>query len=112
MLARRAPNSFIRNFRNYSTTSAPSLINVLDHQAPHLGVIRVLSLNRPQARNALSRALVDELQTSVATVQKLVDDKESPIRALILASSVDTSFCAGADLKERAKNTPEEYFCT
>jgi methylglutaconyl-CoA hydratase len=32
-----------------------------------------------------------------------------PTRALIIASEVDSSFCAGADLKERAGFTPEEY---
>jgi methylglutaconyl-CoA hydratase len=35
-----------------------------------------------------------------------------PTRALILASDVDSSFCAGADLKERATFTPEEYVQT
>jgi methylglutaconyl-CoA hydratase len=41
-------------------------------------------------------------------------DKKGPTRALIIASEVDSSFCAGADLKERAGFTAEEYviqFC-
>lgn len=32
-----------------------------------------------------------------------------PTRALILASNVDSSFCAGADLKERVGFSKEEY---
>lgn len=32
-----------------------------------------------------------------------------PTRALILGSNVDSSFCAGADLKERVGFTKEEY---
>lgn len=28
-------------------------------------------------------------------------DEKGPTRAVVLASAVDTSFCAGADLKER-----------
>jgi methylglutaconyl-CoA hydratase len=34
---------------------------------------------------------------------------KGPTRALIIASEVDSSFCAGADLKERAGFTPKEY---
>jgi methylglutaconyl-CoA hydratase len=36
-------------------------------------------------------------------------DETAPTRALVLASEVDSCFCAGADLKERAGFTPEEY---
>lgn len=35
-------------------------------------------------------------------------DQKGPTRALILASAVDASFCAGADLKERRGFTQEE----
>ncbi len=34
--------------------------------------------------------------------------EKGPTRALIIASAVDTSFCAGADLKERRGFTQEE----
>lgn len=37
------------------------------------------------------------------------DDNKGPTRALILASAVDSCFCAGADLKERKGFTQEEY---
>lgn len=37
------------------------------------------------------------------------ENQKAPTRALILASEVDSCFCAGADLKERAGFTSEEY---
>ena len=36
-------------------------------------------------------------------------DERGPTRALVLASEVDSSFCAGADLKERAGFSSEEF---
>jgi enoyl-CoA hydratase len=54
----------------------------------------VLTLNRPQAMNALSRALMDELND---TVQALHSRPE--VRVLILTGA-GRAFCAGLDLKE------------
>ncbi|CAK7201089.1 hypothetical protein SEUCBS139899_003791 [Sporothrix eucalyptigena] len=107
----------------YSTASSSSgepLIVVTDLPAPGTGHIRILELNRPAARNAISRALLSALRAQVDDVAKQYDDggrevasvtqnKElGPTRALILASSLDTCFCAGADLKERRTFTPED----
>lgn len=82
---------------------------------------------RPAARNAISRQLLQELRAQVDAVASEYDshgdeipppkifggaagvDQKGPTRALILASEVDSCFCAGADLKERAGFTPEEY---
>lgn len=36
-------------------------------------------------------------------------DKRGPTRALIIASEVESCFCAGADLKERRTMSPDEY---
>ena len=36
------------------------------------------------------------------------EDEKGPTRAVIIASAVDSCFCAGADLKERRGFTPEE----
>lgn len=57
------------------------------------GVVR-LTLNRPQARNALSRALLDDLQ---AKIVKLGQDKS--VAAVILAAAGKV-FSSGHDLKE------------
>jgi methylglutaconyl-CoA hydratase len=111
--------------RLYSTPSEP-LIRVTNLPAGSNGHIRILELNRPQARNAISKALLDSLRAEVHDVQSQYGpngeelppkqrfggaagvDEKGPTRALILASAVDTCFCAGADLKERRGFTQEE----
>ncbi|KAF2851190.1 ClpP/crotonase [Plenodomus tracheiphilus IPT5] len=91
--------------RTYATSQAPA-ISVTTVPAPHCGSIRILSLNRPAARNAISRQLLAELNHQINSIQDEGDNGST--RALILASEVDSSFCAGADLKERATFTPED----
>jgi enoyl-CoA hydratase/carnithine racemase len=59
-------------------------------------------LNRPDAANALSRALVDELGVAVG---KLAGD--ATLRAVVI-TGVGKAFCAGADLKERIDMPPDE----
>ncbi|MBI5255643.1 MAG: enoyl-CoA hydratase [Burkholderiales bacterium] len=54
----------------------------------------VLTLNRPQAMNALSRALMTEI---AETVDRLAADPS--VRVLILAAN-GRAFCAGLDLRE------------
>ncbi len=65
--------------------------------------VATLTLNRPEVRNAISRALVDDFQTMLKVV---TDTPEA--RVLILTGAGDKAFCAGADLKERAGMSPEE----
>jgi enoyl-CoA hydratase len=63
----------------------------------------VLTLNRPEARNALSRALTEALH------QALLDaDQEERVRVLVLTGT-DPAFCAGIDLKEAAREG-DEFF--
>ncbi|KAH8724635.1 ClpP/crotonase-like domain-containing protein [Phaeosphaeriaceae sp. PMI808] len=89
----------------YSTAQAPAL-NITNVPAPHSGSIRILSLNRPAARNAISRQLLAELNHQVNSLRD--EGNTGPTRALIIASEVDSSFCAGADLKERATFTQND----
>ncbi|KAN0066157.1 hypothetical protein ACQY0O_000251 [Thecaphora frezii] len=70
---------------------------------PHDRHISVLSLDRPASKNAISRALADELE---AHVDALRFDGES--RVVLLRSTVPGTFCAGADLKERKAMAPTE----
>ena len=56
--------------------------------------IATITLNRPQARNALSRALLRELYGAVKDAQA-----SDEVDVLILTGS-DPAFCAGLDLKE------------
>ena len=64
-------------------------------------------LNRPDARNALSKALLDELTRHVQSIS--AEGGTGPTRALVLGSTSDAAFCAGADLKERAGMSRDEY---
>eukprot|EP01104_Vermistella_antarctica_P009750 TRINITY_DN2532_c0_g1_i1.p1 TRINITY_DN2532_c0_g1~~TRINITY_DN2532_c0_g1_i1.p1 ORF type:complete len:321 (-),score=39.01 TRINITY_DN2532_c0_g1_i1:46-951(-) len=65
--------------------------------------IVVLTMNRPKARNALGRQLLDELKSALSEIQF-----DPSVRVTILRSSVPRVFCAGADLKERVQMTPTE----
>ncbi|OLN96140.1 Methylglutaconyl-CoA hydratase, mitochondrial [Colletotrichum chlorophyti] len=130
-IPRRAPSQN-RPAAFYSTSTAADsnqpLITVTLLPAPGSGHIRILELNRPKARNALSKALLSQLRAEVDAIHAQYDpetgdeippkqifggaagkDAKGPTRALILASAVETSFCAGADLKERRGFTQEEY---
>ncbi|MBI2491186.1 MAG: enoyl-CoA hydratase/isomerase family protein [Candidatus Rokubacteria bacterium] len=57
------------------------------------GVARV-TLNRPEARNALSAALLGELERALAAYEA-----DPAARVIVLAGAGDRAFCAGADLK-------------
>lgn len=117
----------IRCARSYSAAASPaSLIRVTDLPAPNSGYIRILELNRPEARNAISAQLLADLRREVDTVAAqygpageelapkplmggaMGENKKGVARAVILASAVESCFCAGADLKERKAYTPEE----
>jgi len=58
--------------------------------------IAVLTLNRPQAMNAIDRAMTRALREAIADVE--ADDA---IDVLLLAGAGERAFCAGVDLKER-----------
>jgi enoyl-CoA hydratase len=65
--------------------------------------VRVLTLNRPGARNALSTELAAALHAALTAVEA-----EGEIRVLVLTGA-DPAFCAGIDLKEAARDG-DEYF--
>lgn len=67
------------------------------------GPVRVLTMNRPEARNALSTALFESLHTALVEA-----DDDDGVRAVVLTGT-DPSFCAGVDLKE-AQQLGREYF--
>jgi enoyl-CoA hydratase/carnithine racemase len=63
-----------------------------------LGPIRLLRLNRPEARNALSAELVVALHAALVAA-----DADDDVHAIVLTGS-DPAFCAGVDLKEAARD--------
>ncbi len=71
-----------------SATDAPPLLR------EQLGAIAVLTLNRPQARNSLSDALLAALNDELAAIRN-----DGSVRAVVLAAN-GPAFCAGHDLKE------------
>src|SRR5215469_15192957 len=64
------------------------------------GPVGVITLNRPQALNALNAELLDEL---VATLEAF--DADDEVRAIVLTGS-ERAFAAGADIREMA---PQSY---
>jgi methylglutaconyl-CoA hydratase len=92
--------------RHYSVAVESPAIRASTHPAPHAGNIRVLLLDQPHNRNALSRRLCDELRHHVEDVR--TQGQNGTTRALVIASNVDRVFCAGADLKERKTMTQAE----
>ncbi len=93
--------------RAFAAAAEASPIKVKYQPAPHSGNIRILLLDRPEARNALSRRLVTDLKRHVDEVH--AEGGAGSTRALIIASNTDKAFCAGADLRERKGMTQEEY---
>ncbi len=98
--------TFHSSYRTYASSAADSPIKVQYRDAPHSGQIRILLLDRPEARNALSRRLISDLRQHVTEIQ--AEKGTGSTRALILASNTDKAFCAGADLRERKGMTQEE----
>lgn len=64
------------------------------------GVARV-TLNRPEARNALNRTLIRELWDALQAL-----DGQADARVIVLAGAGDRAFCAGADLKGLFQEAP------
>ncbi|KAF4548614.1 Enoyl-CoA hydratase/isomerase-like protein 4 [Elsinoe fawcettii] len=94
--------------RKHYSTPTPTL-KLTSIPAPHSGSIKILSLNRPSARNAISKQLLSDLSHEIETIHsEHADGASGSTRAVILASESDACFCAGADLKERLTFTPEE----
>jgi enoyl-CoA hydratase/carnithine racemase len=81
------------------TTDDPLLLRHDDVR----GVI-TLTLNRPQAFNALSEAMLDALQTELDTIAR-----DTQARLLVIKAS-GKAFCAGHDLKEMRAAPSAAYY--
>jgi enoyl-CoA hydratase len=77
---------------------APSDVLVED-----IGAVRVITLNRAHARNALGGDLITRLYAALLAI-----DSDERVRAAVLTGA-DPAFCAGVDLKEAAAQGPA-YF--
>lgn len=59
------------------------------------GAVRLLTINRPDAANALNIALIDQLHEAMR-----VADQATDIRVVVLTGAGDRAFVAGADITE------------
>jgi enoyl-CoA hydratase/carnithine racemase len=66
------------------------------------GAVARLTLERPEARNALSRAMADALEGGLARLARADE-----VRAVVVAGR-GRSFCAGADISEMPTLSPAE----
>ena len=74
---------------------------LLRHDAD--GIAR-LTLNRPAARNALSVALMDTLQSALDAVAR-----DDTVKAVVIAAN-GLGFCAGHDLREMRANPGRQHY--
>jgi enoyl-CoA hydratase/carnithine racemase len=65
--------------------------------------IAVLTLDRPQVLNAMSRALVADLLAALDAI-----DKDERSRVLVITGAGDKAFTAGGDIHEMSNSTPEQ----
>ncbi|WP_281975532.1 enoyl-CoA hydratase [Halobacillus litoralis] len=81
----------------------PSLVS-LEEVEPH---VYLLMLKRPEAANALSIRMLDDL------AEKAEEIKRRPeIRVVLITGEGNKAFCAGADLKERSTMSDDEVIQT
>ena len=67
--------------------------------------IAVVTLNRPDSLNAISGALAQELSATLASVSENED-----VWVVVLTAAGEKAFCVGADLKERANFTLDDFY--
>ena len=67
------------------------------------GAVAVVTIARPEARNALNTGINQELLTTARTLAH-----EAGVRAVVLTGAGDVAFVAGADIKEFRGMSPEE----
>jgi len=72
------------------------------------GQVAVVTLNRPERMNTLGGTMKADLAAAFFEHARHDDD----VRCVILTGAGERAFCAGADIKERAGNTPapSDYF--
>ncbi len=69
---------------------------------PPLPGVALVTLDRREALNALSSALLAELDTKLAAL-----DADPECRAIVITGAGDRAFAAGADVRELSVETPE-----
>ncbi|GAA0417930.1 MAG: enoyl-CoA hydratase [Bacillota bacterium] len=65
--------------------------------------VAMVTLNRPEAANAMSKKLLQELQATVHTIEQ-----DPTVTCTVITGAGQKAFCAGADLKERSGMSNQE----
>lgn len=68
------------------------------------GAVATLRLDNPTKLNALTKAMMDDLESHCARLER-----EPAVLAVIVAAVPAKAFCAGADIKEWAELSPTEF---
>jgi enoyl-CoA hydratase/carnithine racemase len=83
------------------TTQEPLLLRSQDPRD-----VITLTLNRPQAFNSLSEAMLESLQLELDTIAR------DPAARLLVIKAAGKAFCAGHDLKEMRASPSTDYYET
>ncbi|KAF0692552.1 Aste57867_16364 [Aphanomyces stellatus] len=92
--------------RQMSTAAATREFQV-ERLTGDLEGVALMTMARPAARNALGKQMMREMREALDSVRF-----DTKVRVVVLQSTVDRVFCAGADLKERLAMTQEESAAT
>jgi enoyl-CoA hydratase len=65
------------------------------------GAVAVVTINRPDKRNALNSETIDELRRAILALKH-----DDGVRAVVMTGAGDKAFIAGADINELAVQTP------
>ncbi len=65
------------------------------------GAVAVITINRPEKRNALNSETIDELRRAILALKH-----DDGVRAVVITGTGDKAFIAGADINELAVQTP------
>jgi enoyl-CoA hydratase len=69
------------------------------------GGVALVTLNRPERHNALSKPLLEELRDAMGEAER--DDK---VRCIVLTGAGERAFSAGADISEQTGFSPEDAY--
>lgn len=90
--------------KSVATSTEPAvLLRFMNSESHPYAQFGILSLNRPKARIALSMDLIATLGSHITQLQS-----HESVRGIILQSSTNGMFCAGADLVERRGMSPAQ----
>ncbi|MHA7276982.1 enoyl-CoA hydratase/isomerase family protein [Arthrobacter sp. HLT1-21] len=74
----------------------------------HEDSLVTITLNRPEALNALSSQVLDDLEAVFNVLSTAADDGDWPFRGAIITGAGEKAFVAGADIREMAAMTPDQ----